>query len=71
MREPLSVMIKKVAMNMRGISVFLYSVRQGLKSLRKNKMFTIASISTMAACLFLFGMFYFIVGNFQHMIKIL
>lgn len=54
---------------MRGISVFLYSVRQGLKSLRKNKMFTIASISTMAACLFLFGMFYFIVGNFQHMIK--
>lgn len=54
---------------MRGISVFLYSVRQGLKSLRKNRMFTIASISTMAACLFLFGMFYFIVGNFQHMIK--
>ena len=54
---------------MRGISVFLYSVRQGLKSLHKNKMFTIASISTMAACLFLFGMFYFIVGNFQHMIK--
>ena len=54
---------------MRGIRVFLYSVRQGLKSLHKNKMFTIASISTMAACLFLFGMFYFIVGNFQHMIK--
>lgn len=54
---------------MRGISVFLYSVRQGLKSLHKNRMFTIASISTMAACLFLFGMFYFIVGNFQHMIK--
>ena len=56
-------------MNMRGISVFLYSIRQGLKSMRKNRMFTIASISTMAACLFLFGMFYFIVGNFSHMIK--
>ena len=54
---------------MRGISVFLYSIRQGLKSMRKNRMFTIASISTMAACLFLFGMFYFIVGNFSHMIK--
>nr|MBP3599042.1 permease-like cell division protein FtsX [Eubacterium sp.] len=53
---------------MRGISVFAYSVKQGLISLRKNKLFTIASISTMAACLFLFGIFYFIVSNFQYMI---
>lgn len=54
---------------MRGISVFIYSVRQGIKSLKKNRMFTLASISTIAACLFLFGVFYFIVSNFQHMIK--
>lgn len=54
---------------MRGISVFIYSVKQGLKSMRKNSMFTLASISTMAACLFLFGLFYFIVSNFQYMIK--
>lgn len=54
---------------MRGISVFVYSVRQGMKSLRKNRMFTLASIGTIAACLFLFGLFYFIVSNFQHMIK--
>lgn len=54
---------------MRGISVFVYSVRQGLKSLKKNRMFTLASISTMAACLFLFGMFYFIVSNFQNIIQ--
>ncbi len=53
---------------MRGISVFVYCVKQGLISMRKNKMFTIASISTMAACLFLFGIFYFIVSNFQYMI---
>lgn len=53
---------------MRGISVFVYSVRQGMKSLRKNRMFTLASIGTIAACLFLFGLFYFIVSNFQHMI---
>lgn len=32
-------------------------------------MFTLASIGTMAACLFLFGMFYFIVSNFNHMVK--
>ena len=54
---------------MRGISVFIYSVRQGFKSLRKNRMFTLASIGTISACLFLFGMFYFIVSNFQYMIK--
>lgn len=56
-------------MSMRGISVFFYSVRQGLKSLKKNRMFTLASIGTIAACLFLFGIFYFIVSNFQYMIK--
>ncbi len=54
---------------MRGISVFVYSVRQGLKSMRKNSMFTLASIGTIAACLFLFGLFYFVVSNFQYMIK--
>lgn len=54
---------------MRGISVFLYSVKQGLKSMRKNSMFTLASIGTIAACLFLFGIFYFIVSNFQCMIE--
>ena len=54
---------------MRGISVFIYSVKQGLKSMKKNSMFTLASIGTIAACLFLFGMFYFIVSNFQYMIK--
>lgn len=54
---------------MRGISVFIYSVRQGLKSMRKNRMFTLASISTIAACLFLFGLFYFIVSNFEYMIQ--
>lgn len=65
----MSGMTKKVDMNMRGISVFVYSVRQGMKSLRKNRMFTLASIGTIAACLFLFGLFYFVVSNFQHMIK--
>jgi cell division transport system permease protein len=65
----LSGMTKKVDMNMRGISVFVYSVQQGMKSLRKNRMFTLASIGTISACLFLFGLFYFVVSNFQHMIK--
>lgn len=65
----MSGMTKKVDMNMRGISVFVYSVQQGMKNLRKNRMFTLASIGTISACLFLFGLFYFVVSNFQHMIK--
>ena len=32
-------------------------------------MFSIASIATMAACIFMFGMFYTIVINFQHVVK--
>jgi cell division transport system permease protein len=32
-------------------------------------MFSLASIATMAACLFLFGVFYSIVTNFQYMVK--
>ncbi len=54
---------------MKKISVFLYSIRQGFKNLRKNRMFTVASVGTIAACLFLFGLFYFVAGNFQHMIR--
>lgn len=32
-------------------------------------MFSIASVGTISACLFLFGIFYFIVANFQYMVK--
>ncbi|MCH5266591.1 MAG: ABC transporter permease [Lachnospiraceae bacterium] len=53
---------------MRGISVFGYSIKQGLVSLKKNRMFTLASVGTVAACLFLFGLFYFVLSNFQYMI---
>ncbi len=54
---------------MRGINVFVYSFKQGLNSLKKNRMFTLASIGTVAACLFLFGLFYFAIGNFRHIIE--
>jgi len=54
---------------MKGISVLLYSIKQGLKNLRHNGLFTLASVGTIAACLFLFGIFYFIVSNFQYMVK--
>ncbi len=53
---------------MRGFNVFRYSVKQGLTGLIKNRMFTLASIGTVAACLFLFGLFYFVLSNFQNII---
>lgn len=32
-------------------------------------MFSLASIATMAACIFLFGIFFYVVENFQHMVR--
>lgn len=51
------------------ISTFFYTIKQGLKSIWRNKMFSLASIATMTACIFLFGLFFIIVTNFQSMVK--
>lgn len=51
------------------ISTFGYSMKQGVKNIGRNKMFSIASIATMAACIFLFGLFYSIVINFNHIVE--
>ena len=51
------------------ISSFFYTLRQGVRNLFRNKWFTLASIATISACLFLFGLFYAIVINFQHIVK--
>lgn len=51
------------------ISTFFYTIKQGLVNIWKNKMFSLASIATMTACIFLFGLFYTIVTNFQSMVK--
>lgn len=51
------------------ISTFFYSVKQGIINIWRNKMFSLASMATMAACIFLFGLFYSIVANFQSMVK--
>lgn len=54
---------------MEKISSILYGIQQGLKNIWRNKMFSLASIGTISACLFLFGIFYFIVANFSNMVK--
>lgn len=51
------------------ISTFHYSVKQGVKNIYRNRLFSLASIGTITACLFLFGIFYFIIANFQHIVK--
>jgi len=51
------------------ISTFFYTLGQGLKNIFRNAMFSLASIATIGACLLLFGIFYSVVVNFQHIIK--
>ena len=51
------------------ISTFIYSLKQGFKNIWHNKMFSLASIGTICASIFLFGLFYSIVTNFQNMVK--
>lgn len=51
------------------VSTFGYTLKQGIKNIWRNKMFSLASIATMSACIFLFGLFYSIVVNFQSVVK--
>lgn len=44
-------------------------MKQGVKNIARNRMFSIASIATMAACIFLFGIFYSIITNFNYIVE--
>ena len=62
------MMNEKVGIQMR-ISTIGYVGKQGVKNIWRNKMFSLASIATMSACIFLFGLFFSILVNFQYIIK--
>lgn len=51
------------------ISSVGYSIRQGFKNIRRNLLFSLASIGTIVACLFLFGLLYAVIVNFRTAIK--
>lgn len=51
------------------VSTIRYTVKQGLRNIARNKMFSIASVATMAACIFLFGVFYSLITNFQYLVE--
>ena len=51
------------------ISTFFYTIKQGFVNIFRNKWFSLASIATISACLFLFGLFFTVIVNFQSMLK--
>ena len=51
------------------ISTFFYTIKQGFINIFRNKWFSLASVATISACLFLFGLFYSILMNVQNIVK--
>jgi len=50
------------------ISTLFYTIKQGFVNIFRNKWYSLASIATIAACLFLFGLFYSVVANFRSIV---
>lgn len=46
-----------------------HHIKEGFKNIYRNRLFSLASIATITACIFLFGVFYSIVINFNYMLK--
>lgn len=51
------------------INTLKYTLKEGFKGLFRNKWYTLASVATIAACLFLLGIFMAIMMNFQHIVE--
>ncbi len=51
------------------ISTIVYEFRQGFKNIGRNWMFSLASVVTMAACIFLFGVFFAMVTNVNFIVQ--
>ncbi|MBP3609294.1 MAG: ABC transporter permease [Lachnospiraceae bacterium] len=54
---------------MRKIRTLLYCFGQGIRSAWRNRMYTLASAGTIMACLFLLGVFYFVIANFNYTVE--
>lgn len=50
-------------------STVIYTMKQGIVNIFRNKWYSLASVATISACLLMFGVFYAIVANFQYIIK--
>ncbi|MBE5958748.1 MAG: ABC transporter permease [Lachnospiraceae bacterium] len=47
----------------------IYCIKQGIINIKRNKLFSLASVGTIAACIFLIGLFFAMVMNFQYIVK--
>lgn len=54
---------------MQSIRTFFYCLKQGIRSIFHNGKFSLASIGTIAASLFLIGLFYFVAVNIRYVMK--
>ena len=63
----LLVMKEKVVIQMK-IRTFFYCLKQGFINLKRNRLFTLASVGTITACIFLMGLFYAVIVNIQHIV---
>lgn len=50
------------------ISTFFYTLKQGIVNIFRNKWFSLASLATISACLFLLGLFYAVLVNFDYIV---
>ena len=48
------------------ISTFIYCLKQGLINIRRNLLHSLVSTATISACIFLFCLFFAIIGNVRH-----
>lgn len=62
-------MKKREGIGMRKIRTLCYCILQGVRSVWKNRVYSLASAATISACLLLLGIFYFVAANFNHMVK--
>ena len=51
------------------ISTIFYTLKQGIANIFRNKWFSLASVATISACLLLFGIFFAVIMNFNHIVK--
>jgi len=51
------------------IGTFFYCLGQGLVNIRRHFLYTLASIATITACVFLFSVFYSVVENLRYTVK--
>lgn len=51
------------------IRSLMYHFKDGFKNIHRNRMFSLASIATITACIFIFGVIYSLFQNFEFMVK--